>query len=50
MVEVKVEQEDLNGIATDFFGKRLNHWIVKLPVSTRKIKGSMKGNYMVHSL
>ena len=50
MVEVKVEQEDLNCMATDFLGKKLDHWRAHLPVNARKIKGSMKENYTIHSL
>ena len=50
MVEVEVEQEDLNCIATDILGKRLDHCRVELPVSARKIKGSVKGNYTIDSL
>ena len=50
MVEVEVEQEDFNCIATDVFGKGLDHWRVKSPINARKIKGSVKGNYRIHSL
>ena len=50
MVEVEIEQEDLNCIATDILGKRLDHWRAELPINTRKIKGSVKGNYKIHSL
>ena len=49
-VEVKVKQEDLSCIATDFLGKRLDHWRAKLPVNARKIKDSMKRNYTIHNL
>ena len=48
-VEVEVEQEDLNYIATDLLGKNLDHWRVELPINARKTKGSMKGNYTIFS-
>ena len=50
MVEVEVEQEDLNCLAIDFLGKRLDHWRAELFVNARKIKDSMKGNYTIPNL
>ena len=50
MVEVEVEQDDLNYIATDFMEKRLDHQTAELPVNVRKIKSNLKGNYTIHNL
>ena len=50
MVEVEVEQDDLNYIATDFMEKRLDHQRVELLINIRKIKGNVKGNYAIHNL
>ena len=36
MVEVNVEQGDLNYVATDFMGKRLDHKGAELPINTKK--------------
>ena len=50
MVEVEVEQDDLNYIATDFMEKRLDHQRVESPINIRQIKGNMKGKYTIHNL
>ena len=50
MVEVEVEQNDLNYIATDFMEKRLDHYRAESPINVRKTKGNVKGNYTIHNL